>query len=195
MRLAIDADEVLWACLECFLGYHNQRFGTGLRVADFYTYNWWEVIGCTRQEAVDRYREFHTSGAGYHMVPEEGAFDALSQIRVSHSVAPVVITSRLAELETETRHLLARHYPSIFEAVYFTSHFGAQRKTKSEVCREVGVTMLVEDQLAHALDCAAAGIDVLLFGEYAWNKPTEALPSNVVPVATWSDVLRELGLR
>lgn len=45
-------------------------------------------------------------------------------------------------------------------------------KPKSVICQEIGVDVLIDDCLQHALDCSSLGIDVLLYdrkGKYLWN--------------------------
>lgn len=86
-------------------------------------------------------------------------------------------------------------------------------KPKSAICQEIGVDVLIDDGLDHALDCAALGIDVLLYdrkGQYGWNhiKPSmhkrtmtamsrqlyhhssiTTLPANVTRVSSWKDIM------
>jgi hypothetical protein len=62
--------------------------------------------------------------------------------------------------------------------VYFGNHFaleGASR-SKSEICASIGAQVLIDDNVGYALDCAAAGISVLLYdweGGYPWSKLPE----------------------
>ena len=59
--------------------------------------------------------------------------------------------------------------------VYFGNHFaleGNSRK-KSEICASIGAHVLIDDNVGYASECAAAGIQVLLFdwlGAYPWSK-------------------------
>jgi hypothetical protein len=77
-------------------------------------------------------------------------------------------------------------------------------KSKSTICQEIGVDVLIDHQLEHCLECAALGIDVLLYdshGQYAWNQHSS--PSfkdsqlsyysmdtmNIKRVTTWRDII------
>lgn len=43
--------------------------------------------------------------------------------------------------------------------------------------RHIGASMLIDDSLDNALDCARAGIPCLLFGEYEWNRRPSTIDS------------------
>ncbi|KAG8933781.1 hypothetical protein FRC02_011200 [Tulasnella sp. 418] len=43
-------------------------------------------------------------------------------------------------------------------------------RTKAEVISALGAVLLIDDSLENALTCAKAGIPVLLFGTYQWNR-------------------------
>ncbi len=45
------------------------------------------------------------------------------------------------------------------------------------LCREIGAAVLVDDNPGYAVDCASAGLPVLLYDwqlSYAWNRPSPA---------------------
>lgn len=62
--------------------------------------------------------------------------------------------------------------------VYFGNHWslsGPVRK-KSEICKSIGAQILIDDNPTYAVECAAAGIHVLLFDwndSYPWSKLQE----------------------
>jgi uncharacterized HAD superfamily protein len=63
-----------------------------------------------------------------------------------------------------------------------------QWRPKSEVCRELGVSYLIDDNLTAVKQTSAFGIEVLLFGDYPWNQIDE-LPRGVTRVKNWQEVL------
>lgn len=46
----------------------------------------------------------------------------------------------------------------------------AQEYLYLQVCQRVGALLLIDDSAENCLACGKAGIDVLLFGNYRWNK-------------------------
>jgi uncharacterized HAD superfamily protein len=194
--LAVDADEVLWGNLPCFLEYIKRTYQISHMSDRFLSYKWWETITeWTPAQLQQRYEEFHDCGASYEMVPFEDALPSLQVIRNELRFKPRVVTSRLRRFEVETRTMISRHYPSIFDDVHFGSHHsqnGAERKTKVEMCLEIGATILIEDDLGHAIPCAKAGMTVLLFGDYGWNRVIPPGYSNIIRVRNWSEVAQVL---
>ena len=64
-----------------------------------------------------------------------GAFEALG--RLSSSCDLVVVTSRQHVIQDVTLDWIDRHYPGLFQEVYFGNHFaleGTSRK-KSDICK------------------------------------------------------------
>ena len=72
-------------------------------------------------------------------------------------------------------------------------------KPKSQLCREVGADLLVDDNPAYALECAQNGIEVLLFDwdhGYPWSKTAEGpVHPLITRVSSWEVVQVELAKR
>lgn len=88
-------------------------------------------------------------------------------------------------------------------------------KPKSVICQEIGVDVLIDDCLDHALDCSSLGIDILLYdlkGNYQWNHKKEEkkhikkrtlistskllyqkeeLTNNIKRVYNWKDIISQ----
>jgi uncharacterized HAD superfamily protein len=64
----------------------------------------------------------------------------------------------------------------------------SQWRPKSEVCIELGVSYLIDDNLTAVTQTSAFGIKALLFGDYPWNQAKE-LPEGVTRVKNWQEVL------
>ena len=85
--------------------------------------------------------------------------------------------------------------------VHFGNHYaleGESRK-KSEICAAIGAQVLIDDNPGYALDCAEAGMQVLLFDwhlNYPWAKTEGNGPShpNITRVADWAAVETVLGV-
>ncbi|KAI9350719.1 hypothetical protein BDR26DRAFT_851392 [Obelidium mucronatum] len=184
--MAVDMDEVLCGTAQALVDFHNANYATKLT----------DVWGGTRQEAIEKVRLFYESdhfSERMQVVP--GAFEALSVLKDHYD---------LSFVQKETHEFVKLNYPNIFKEVHFANHFltpeEAARmvsKTKGELCKEVGATILIDDSLHHVFECAEKGIRVFLFdheGAYQWNKLPEdtKLPENAVRVHSWADVVKEL---
>ncbi|KAJ3113095.1 hypothetical protein HK100_002097 [Physocladia obscura] len=197
-------NQVLCATIKALVEFHNANYDTKLAVKDFVTYNYEDIWGGTREEAIAKVREFYgSSHFSEHMTVVPGAKEALISLKVHFDL--VIVTARQELVHAETHRFVAEHFPNIFTEVHFANHFltpeEATRlvsKTKSELCREVGASILIDDSLVHALDCAKSGLRVFLFdheGAYGWNKlasDDNELPTNIERVHQWSDIVNAL---
>ncbi|KAI9487609.1 MAG: hypothetical protein EXX96DRAFT_553951 [Benjaminiella poitrasii] len=177
--IAVDLDQTLAHTLESLVDWHNDTYGTHLSVTDFNTYDYWKVWGGTREESYMKIRNFYDSEYFDQIQPiRDFALEGLKMLKRRH-FSLVIITSRQQFIAEKTKRFVDKHYPGIFESIYFcnldlsdTEQLDYVSKPKSVICQEIGVDVLIDDSLEHALDCSSLGIEVLLYdrnGEYSWN--------------------------
>lgn len=239
--IAVDLDQTLAHTLEALVAWHNETYDTHLTVSDFDTYDYSKVWGGSREEACLKIREFYESRHFENIQPiNDFALEALKMLK-KRKFNLVIITSRQQFIAEETKKFVDKHYPGklmnmckrkrthtltrgantkgIFESIYFCNlglsdaeQLEYVSKPKSAICQEIGVDVLIDDGLEHALDCAALDIEVLLYdrgGQYRWNhtrtkrKATltsmsrqlyhghhhAPLPSNVTRVTSWKEII------
>jgi len=208
--IAVDVDEVLGAFLAAFCAFVNEERAAAaagaaaagaaalsaqppLAPSDFKSYHFSGALGMSDAEASAAVQRFFASRHFLReLAPLAGARDVL--LRHARSFRFVVVTSRSLDIADATRAWLDEHFAGCFAAPpLFGCAYGAGvRRPKSELCREIGAVMLIDDQLAYAREAAAAVERVVLFGRYAWNALSDedeaALPANVKRVGAWADV-------
>ena len=193
LNVAVDVDEVLGRFIHSLNMFCLERYGMNYVVEDYHAYDFARVWGCSQDESNEKVHEFFKSAhfrEGIEVIP--GSFDSLKRLKKQHEI--MVVTSRQHVIEQPTIEWLDRHFPDIFDAVHFGNHFaleGASRK-KSEICKEIGAHVLIDDNPWYALECASAGIHVLLYdwkNGYPWSK-TEDGPehANITRVRDWEEV-------
>ncbi|RUP43295.1 hypothetical protein BC936DRAFT_137366 [Jimgerdemannia flammicorona] len=205
--IAVDLDETLATTLASLVQFHNATYGTHLKESDFFTHNYWEVWGGTPEESYTKIRRFYESRYFLHIQPiNEGALETLKMLK-KRKFTLVIITSRQQFVAEQTKKFVDRHFPGIFESIYFCNHDLSEAekdtyifKPKSAICHEIGAELLIDDSLEHSLESALTGINVLLFdlnGRYGWNKARKVgscvngdslLPSNVRRVMSWKQI-------
>lgn len=120
-----------------------------------------------------------------HVVPVEGAFIALQQLRERYDL--VVVTARSDTWEKATKVWLDYYYPDIFSALHFAgSHGGGISKGK--MCTELGAQWLIDDNIDHAHTALEHGVNVVLYGDYGWHIDKD-IDSRAVRCKTWSELL------
>ncbi|KAI7850745.1 hypothetical protein BDC45DRAFT_608634 [Circinella umbellata] len=178
--VAVNLDQTLAHTLEAMVLWHNQVYDTQLTVADFDTYEFHKVWGGSIQDSHAKVREFYESSHFEQIQPiHDFALEALKMLK-KRKFTLVIITSRQQFIAEETKKFVDKHYSGIFESIYFcnldlsdTEQLEYVSKPKSAICQEIGVDVLIDDNLEHAMECATTlGIDVLLYdrkGQYRWN--------------------------
>mmetsp|Transcript_23730 Transcript_23730/g.40866 ORF Transcript_23730/g.40866 Transcript_23730/m.40866 type:complete len:244 (+) Transcript_23730:37-768(+) len=194
--VAVDLDEVLGQFVVSLTTFHNEKYGTELKLEHFHSYRFCEVWGGTDDETMNKVHDFFESSHFEDLPLVPGALQVLSELK--DKVDFVVVTSRQHVIEERTREWLARHYPGIFRDVLFGNHYGfsGQKRSKPDMCAEVGATILIDDSLIYATQCAQHGIKVLLFdweGRYMWSKSKDPEPDGVLRVHSWDDIRQQLG--
>ncbi|KAI7896477.1 uncharacterized protein EV154DRAFT_492425 [Mucor mucedo] len=177
--IGVDLDQTLAHTLESLTEWHNDSYGTQLKVTDFNSLDYWKIWGGTKEESCMKVREFYDSVHFEQIQPiRDFALEALKMLK-RRNFTLVIITSRQQFVAEKTKRFVDRHYPGIFESIYFcnlnlsdTEQMEYISKPKSVICQEIGVDVLIDDSLEHAFDCSNLGIDILLYdhkGKYSWN--------------------------
>ena len=176
-----------------------EEYGLEYQVSDYHIYDFAKVWRCSQDESNHKVHEFFKSyhfSAGIEVIP--GAFEALLRLRSECEL--VVVTSRQHVIQEPTMEWLNTHFPSIFEAVHFGNHFALEGKSrkKSEICHAIGAHVLIDDNPNYAMECAAAGINVLLYDwehSYPWSKtPDGPVHERITRVRDWDEVEQVLGI-
>jgi uncharacterized HAD superfamily protein len=189
--IAVDIDDVLSATVEGLVAFSNQRWNMQLKPED-YTEELAVFWGVSLDEALKRVEQMLVSGLVSRHRHFEDAVPVLNKLKARYEL--VAVTSRRSVLKPETDEWLERHFGGLFAAVHYAGIWdgpyeveAALKRTKAELCRELGADYLIDDQLKHCEGAAAAGLQALLFGHYHWNRK-EALPAGIVRVRNWDEV-------
>ncbi|KAG0321734.1 hypothetical protein BG000_003125 [Podila horticola] len=197
--IAVDLDEVLAKTTLAIADFHNDTYGTTLTMDDFISYDYTKIWGGTREESIAKWRLFFDSPYFLKVEPVEGSLETLKLLK-SRRFSLVIVTARQQFVADLTKKFVDRHYPGIFESIYFANHFLTEEekltfisKPKSVICRDVHAQLLIDDSLENATEVANAGIPVLLFdlnGSYKWNKleDGQTLPDKVTRVKSWKEI-------
>ena len=191
MKIAVDIDEVIVPLSEAFFSYHNKKFGTNVDVKTMNHYRYDKHMGISLSESFKRVNEFYQTDDFKSMKILSGVREALEQLSKNHEL--VVITSRYGAAKEFTRQWIAEEFPGMFSEILFSSehHYDEKYKKekqimeKSHLCSEHNVGLIIEDSLAHSLECAEKRINVLLF-DRPWNQGD--LPAGITRFFSWKEV-------
>ncbi len=193
MNIGLDMDEILAEFVDGFLQFHNDLYGTTVRKQEMPTYHFEDVVSITKDQMEERLLQFYKTDYFQNIKLVSGAEKGIDELAKSHKLA--VITARPYIIKLETERWLNQYFSNCFASINLTNQFqyrnqGIKRK-KSEVGKERGIEIMVEDNLKHADDCASQGIPVLLLN-YPWNRNVE-LPENIKRVHSWEEIVAEIN--
>ncbi len=196
--IAIDIDDVLAENNETMRRWTNDNAKTTFVPDDFRVKgDYWGYY-----ERIWREHELHEV-LSYEVFEEEliqeqvqmpllpGASFAIKQLQQDFEV--ILITSRSTLLEPMTRRWLTAHFGSHVPEVYFAANSkDTARKSKGELCRELGAFLLIDDNLGHCESALEYNVEAILFGEYGWQ---HSIPDHIVRCKDWPTVLEYVNGR
>lgn len=195
MLIGVDLDDVLADYIPALCEFHNATYGTSLARENFHSYSFWEVWGGTKEEARKKAIEFRNSSYFDNIQPVAGSIEGVDVLKKSHNL--VIITSR--STIDKTNEWLNKHFPNKFSGVYFShNHYtGKGTREKSDICLDLGVNAMIEDNLEYSLDCALKSIKVLLFNS-PWNNQIYKVPllkrfllAKIKRIGSWKEIIEK----
>ncbi len=178
--------------------FYHKNYGIAFKPNDFHTYAFEKIWQLEITEAIRRVDAFVASEDFREIQPVEGAQEVIAALRKEHELS--VVTARLSKNILLTDYQMRKNFGDVYQdRLHHGDAFHADitlRKNKSQMCLENQISILVDDGVNHAIDCAPVGIKVFLI-DTPWNKNAE-LPSNTTRVMNWYhlyDEFQKLQLR
>lgn len=188
-KIGFDLDDVLMDFNNSLCIFHNREYGTTYSRNDIFTFNLEKVWNCGREQAVRRVLDFYDSELHTNILPVIGAVDGILALKDSYDL--YIVTAKPEALKDQTYRWLHKHFYHAFKDVYFTNHFLGEgpRRSKGEICRELGIDLFIDDSLENAYSIATVGVPVLLF-DTPWNQEDVAPP--IHRVKGWEQIVYEI---
>jgi uncharacterized HAD superfamily protein len=190
MKIGIDLDEVLGYFLPTLIEFHNSTYKTDLKINNFHSYDFWDIWGGNREEAIQKVFEFYRSDFFKNIKIIDGSEEAIKKLKKDNEL--FIITSRPKEIREETFIWIENNFPNVFSEIYFTSDFSKDinLKTKKGVCDDLNIDILIEDSGDYANNCVSSKRKVFLFN-YPWNKNIQT-KKGVIRINSWEEILKEI---
>jgi 5'(3')-deoxyribonucleotidase len=187
--IAVDCDDVLVDTTPNVIAYYNKTYGAHLELKDMYSHDLavWQVD--SDEEAIIRIEKYLKTREYQRIAPFQETIASIKKLSQKHELH--VVTGRSEFLSIATQTMLDTYFPGIFASIEFTGMFGERVRSKGDVCAQIGADLLIDDHLVHAERVAEKGIDVLLFGDYPWNR-REFSSKHITRVRDWLEVERIL---
>ncbi len=187
MNIGIDMDSVIADIMPELVRFHNAYYGTKNVVEDHDTYALSAVWKCSEQEAIKRVFKFYFSPYYDRIKPLRYSRSGIRYLARKYSL--FVVTARPFEIEKKSLKWLDRYFPGMFKDVIHTnilSRKGWNNFKKSDICVHLDISVIIEDSLDFAKDCASANIRSYLLN-MPWNQ-SEVRKKNIVRLKSWKDI-------
>lgn len=186
--LAIDFDDTLVYNAQRVVDAYNRDHDGAVSLNDVYVVekfgnpaNGWHH---SRAEALVWIRDYLISEEGRANPPAPGTLEVLR--RLKEHFDPIIVTGRTPDWSAGTEAWLAKYLPGIFGHIYYAGEI-----PKAELCRQAGAHTIVDDSPYYLGFCVEAGMQVILFGDYPWNRD-ELLAHDMPRAKNWTEVERML---
>lgn len=188
-KIAHDADDSLINTITPFLEFHNHKYGTNFTIDDCTSFDLANILGKERAEVLDNERLFYESHFNQKIQATEGAHYGIEHL--SKDYGNFVITGRGIDVEKHTLNTLTRIFDfNHFKEVHHTGTHGGfgQRMQKWQLCKKLGIPLLIDDYHGHLLLAAENNIHGILFTK-PWNKNITDLPRLVYRAENWYEAV------
>ncbi len=189
--IAVDLDEVLAETFRALLKKKKWKFaGTKISYDDAVSYNLREIpkLSISKKSSVRVYLWFLLWAWLWTKInPVVWAKTKLKEFKKKWYKFHVV-TARHFLLRFATGIWLYKNYKYIFDSVVFANFFTRFSTKKSEICKKLWASVIIEDNLENAIDCAGAGIKVYLLDK-PWNQQYDKkIHKWIIKVKAWWDI-------
>lgn len=189
--IGVDLDDVLLDFNANLCKFYNKKFNTSLKRENIISFELAEIWGCTVEEARKIVADFYKSDQHKGALPIKEAPSVIKKLSKNREL--YIISARPEYLRKETTEWLNKHYGSVFNGVHLISQYhnngDTTKKTKAEVCDELGVEIFIDDSLDNANSIANDKRTVLLL-DTPWNQGK--LNKNIKRVYSWKEIFSVL---
>lgn len=188
--IGVDLDEVLAETVDYCLFYNKNKICWKTvnkeDIKKYYIHHMVEY-DISKEEAIEWFRNPMIDDINLEIKPVIWAIDWLKQLKNKWFILKIV-TARVWDLFWEyTQKWIEKYYPDLFDDIIYANHFTKEDKTKSELCKENDIFVMVEDNFDYALELAENGIKTYLL-EKPWNKDIFKNHKNIIKVKSWQEI-------
>ncbi len=188
MKIGLDFDDVITEFTDSLMKFYHKKYGKKVIKDQIKQWNWGLYWGISREEATRRVDEFHETHKVEDILPLDKAIDSINELMERHDV--LIITGKPVRFKHRVEEWLQHYLGKKLEVIHAGEWHKGQAATKAEICKELGVKVLLEDSGETALDCANSGIKVLLFDK-PWNKQFKH--KNIQRVKNWEEAIKDIN--
>jgi len=137
--------------------------------------------------AMKVYYDLFLSDDFRNIQPVEWALQKLQE-RKSQGHTFIMITWRAMIIQDKTQQRVQQHFPNIFDSFLFSNHNVENEIPKSELCKQAGVQVMIEDNLDFALEISQHNIPCFLLDKPRNKWYIYPENSQITRVKSWDEI-------
>lgn len=191
----VDLDEVLAETMDKILLDNNYKIWNHLIMKeDISDYFFWKMplLNMSMEEWNKYFHNVYLNDKNFDIKIVSWAKQKINELKENWYTLNI-ITWRSVDVEDYTKKWLEKHFSNTFDYIYFANHVSYYWKKlvnrkKSDICKELWVTIMIDDVFEYALDLAENWIVTYLI-EKPWNKHIKETHPNIKRVKSWEEII------
>lgn len=188
MKIAIDIDEVVVEFVGRYMEFVGTKGHKKVCYEDVYCYELWDVLGISKELVFELLGEYNSSKYFREAGLIDGAKSGVCFLRDNFDIC--FVTARPREISKETRDFIFEEFRVLGDKVIFSGDVFRGGISKCDICKDLGIGLIIEDSGNDSLKYAENGLRVLLLDK-PWNQGVEH--ENIVRCFSWDDILVKVG--
>ena len=192
MKIAIDFDDTIFPTIKKFLEYNNEKYKSKTEIKQLEHSSAYKLIGIKKEEMIKRFIEFTNTKRHKEIMPIKDSIQVIKKLKQKHEL--FIITARNKKTKNGTMFLIDKYHKDNFKEIIFLDYTNNKKDEKFEICKKIGVNLIIEDDPTNAISCAENGIKVLLFNnedKNYWSKTKDH--KNIKLIKTWKEIEKHIN--
>jgi len=184
LKIGIDLDDTLWDFQSVFLNFYNEKFKTKHNSKDFSFYSLEKFLNLSKEEVTLLLNEFEKHSSFMNLPLVNGSKKAIEKLKENHKL--FFITARPPKRKSSTKEFFSTHFGNAGKLYFLGDSSFPQLKNKGEVCKYLGIDLMIDDSLENLKSCLSLGIPSFLI-DRPWNNFEEI--EGIKRVKNWEEIL------
>lgn len=196
LNIAVDFDDVIVPLMKYFIYYCKNILNIDINIEDVESPIFSEILKCENDHAKNIFDKFVESDYWNMLHSNEPDLDCKNKLielkKIGHKL--YIVTAREHRFKNITEDYINKYLPNIFDSIHFGNHYGNNGiiKKKSEICKDLGCHILIDDNPNYISDALNNKINGILLGEWKWSKIENVGPINssnkIHKISNWKDI-------
>ena len=125
------------------------------------------LMKITQEEELKLWDRFFDSEEYLSLLPNPHVLEVLEKLKERFEL--VILTNRVNRFRESAMSWIKRHLPDYFSKVLFALDFPEGKRSKGQICSDLGAILLIDDEPKNIFSCIEHSIPVVVY-DSPWNR-------------------------